>query len=160
MGDGLADEIADLSFDALNEVRAMDGFPATEDREMHVAWLKDLDRIFGSQGYSLTCFSIHMDGEGAAGFIEGTINKSEPDFFLQRLVAVKKNLRGRGMGKHLKALMLDHLRTDHPEIIKIKTTNNAGNHPAIALNEKLGFEIIGAYKEYEIDTQKVSKSLG
>jgi len=152
------EETADLSFDAGNEVWAMDGYPVDDDKAKHVQWLKGLDKLYRDDGLTFIGFTISQRGAVVLGFIEGSISKAEPDFFLQRLVAVKKDERGKGIGKHLKALMLDHLRTCHPEVVRIKTSNNANNHSAIALNEKLGFQIVGTYRDYRIDVAKAVAS--
>lgn len=152
------EETAELSFDACNEVWAMDGYPVDDDKAKHVQWLKGLDKLYRDDGLTFVCLTISQKNAVVLGFIEGSISQAEPDFFLQRLVAVKKDERGKGIGKHLKALMLDHLRTGHPEVVRIKTTNNVNNHSAIALNEKLGFQIVGTYRDYRIDVAKAVSS--
>lgn len=146
----LVDEIADLSFEACNEVSAMDGNVVNEDRAEHVEWLKSLDKVYKDADMDFICFTASQKSGEVLGFIEGSISRSEPDFFLQRLIAVKQNQRGRGIGKHLKALMMNHLRTGHPEIVRLKTCNNVKNLPAIALNEALGFQVAGVYRDYRI----------
>lgn len=150
----LVDEIADLSFDACNEVWSMDGLRTDNDKAGHIAWLKSLDGYSKSSGDNYIIFTVSLKDSGVIGFIEGSINNSEPDFFLQRLVAVRMEHRGKGIGKYLKALMLNDLRKNHPEVTKVKTTNSDNNFPVVAINQKLGFEIIGTYKEFSLDINK------
>ena len=153
----LIDEIGDLSFEVSNEVLSMDGLETNNDKAGHIEWLRKLDGYAETSGYNYIIFTISQKEDGVLGFIEGSLYNSEPDFFLQRLVAVKKDQRGKGLGKYMKALMLFELRSNHPQVVKLKTANNDINFPAVAINQKLGFEIIGTYKDLCIDITKLSK---
>lgn len=155
----LIDEIADLSFDVSNEVWSMDGLETGSDKTRHIEWLKSLDEYSQSSGDNYIIFTVSQKDSGVLGFIEGSINNSEPDFFLQRLVAVKKDQRGKGIGKFMKALMLNDLRSNHPKAIKLKTANNDNNFSAVAINQKLGFEIIGTYKDFSVDVNQAIKTM-
>lgn len=155
----LIDEIGDLSFEVSNEVLSMDGLETDNDKAGHLAWLKRLDEIYKSCGDKVIIFTVSQKDDGVLGFIEGSINNSEPDFFLQRLIAVRKDQRGKGLGKYMKALMLFELRSNHPQVVKLKTANNDINFPAVAINQKLGFEIIGTYKDLCIDINQAVKTM-
>ena len=57
----------------------------------------------------------------------------------QRVTGVLKSERGRGLGKWLKAKMLQHIRTTYPDAKYINTGYANTNDPMISINERLGF---------------------
>lgn len=58
----------------------------------------------------------------------------------QMLTGVRARCRGRGLGKLLKALMLLHVRKDHPGVKYVVTANADSNAPMLAINSRLGFK--------------------
>src|SRR5215831_3939024 len=46
-----------------------------------------------------------------------------------------------GLGKWLKAAMLDHLRRAHPDTIWISTENAGSNAPMLSINRALGYRL-------------------
>jgi ribosomal protein S18 acetylase RimI-like enzyme len=68
----------------------------------------------------------------------------------QRFTGVRPDSRGRGLGKWIKAAMLELLRQRHPEIESVVTENAGSNVPMLAINKKLGFKQYRAETEYQI----------
>lgn len=60
----------------------------------------------------------------------------------QGFTGVHPDARGRGMGRWVKAAMLEHVRRAHPDAIAIDTTNARSNGPMLAINEALGFRLV------------------
>jgi GNAT superfamily N-acetyltransferase len=68
----------------------------------------------------------------------------------QMLTGVRPDARGRGIGKWIKAVMLDHIRTLYPDAQWVSTGNAASNAPMLAINQKLGFKPYRSGSEYQI----------
>lgn len=79
-----------------------------------------------------------MTGE-TAGFTDISSHPSVPHLIRQGGTAVVEKHQGRGLGKWLKAVMLERVLTERPEARCMRTNNNPVNAPIIAINERLGF---------------------
>lgn len=100
-------------------------------------------------------FLFVHDGCGEIiGYSNISIQNSDTTFARQGMTALKKECRGAGIGKLLKASMLKFLRETHPEIVKVSTGNNDLNAPIVAINEKLGFSKGVCWTNFEIDVEK------
>jgi GNAT superfamily N-acetyltransferase len=77
----------------------------------------------------------------------------------QRFTGVRPDARGRGLGKWIKAAMLELLRQRHPEIESVVTENAGSNAPMLAINKKLGFKQYRAETEYQISRDTLAAQL-
>ncbi|MHB0995369.1 MAG: GNAT family N-acetyltransferase [Elusimicrobiales bacterium] len=86
----------------------------------------------------LTVYTREADGR-VSGLTE-TAYVDELGFKARQLLTgVRREFRGRGLGKWLKAAMLLHLRRDYPGVKYIATANADSNAPMLAINSRLGF---------------------
>lgn len=93
------------------------------------------------------------------GYTEILIEAGTPHVAHQNMTGVKKAYRGRGLGKRLKALMIQRLLQEYPDISLIKTAVHIKNTPSQRLNRQLGFEAVGVYKEYVISKECIADYL-
>ena len=92
------------------------------------------------------------DNEGKiVGYTEGTISPADPEIFRQAMTMVLKHQRGKGYGKFLKASMLDYIKKNLSAITKVCTGNNDLNDPMLAINIKLGFQLVRQWKSYRLE---------
>lgn len=82
------------------------------------------------------------------GYTDLTIKPSLPRIATQNMTGVLEEYRGKGLGKLLKALMLDKLMERFPGLTYVQTGIHPNNERSQKLNRKLGFQEIGKYKEY------------
>ncbi len=82
-----------------------------------------------------------------------------PTVVEQRFTGVRPEARGRGLGKWIKAAMLDRLRHNHPEIESVVTENAGSNAPMLAINKKLGFKQYRAETEYQISRDALAANM-
>ncbi len=47
--------------------------------------------------------------------------------------------------------MLERIRDDRPEAQRIRTGNARTNAPMLAINDALGFKVVGARTEWQVD---------
>ena len=100
-------------------------------------------------------FLFVHDGCGEiVGYSNISIQNSDLTFARQGMTALKKDCRGAGIGKLIKAAMLQFIRHNHPEIVKVSTGNNDLNAPIVAINEKLGFSKGVCWTSFEIDVNQ------
>lgn len=86
-----------------------------------------------------TIYTREADG-GISGLTETGYVKETGHRIFQMLTGVRKDCRGRGLGKMLKALMLLDIRRKYPGVKYVSTGNADSNAPMMAINRKLGFK--------------------
>lgn len=74
-----------------------------------------------------------------SGLTEIFYHPSNAHWVEQELTGVKKEYRGRGLGKWLKAEMLFYIKERLPNVEFIETGNNDTNEPMLAINNNMGF---------------------
>ncbi|MHA2363207.1 MAG: GNAT family N-acetyltransferase [Candidatus Hodarchaeales archaeon] len=78
----------------------------------------------------------------------------------QGLTGVKKEFRGRGLGKWLKAAMLLYIKDKYPEIKYISTGNADVNVPMLAINTQMGFKRYKSGSSIKFEVEELRKRLG
>lgn len=74
----------------------------------------------------------------------------------QGFTGVRREARGRGIGKWIKAAMLLHLRDLYPDVRWVVTDNAGSNAPMLAINKKLGFKQYRVGTEYQISRDRLA----
>ena len=77
----------------------------------------------------------------------------------QNLTGVKEEYRGRGLGKWLKAAMLEWIKEEYPEVQIIVTGNATTNAPMLAINKRLGFKEYKSGTAYKFQVDELSEKL-
>jgi GNAT superfamily N-acetyltransferase len=102
-----------------------------------------------------TVITRELDGV-ISGVTDMTWEPWRPAIIDQQFTGVLPSARGRGLGKWIKAAMLDHVHELYPEGRWVSTGNANSNGPMLAINKRLGFKafIVGA--EYQIGRDRVA----
>ncbi len=79
-----------------------------------------------------------------------------PALIHQEFTGVRPDARGRGLGKWIKAAMLEHIREVHPEAQWIITDNANSNAPMLAINQELGFKTYRTWIEYQMSREQLA----
>jgi mycothiol synthase len=79
-----------------------------------------------------------------------------PELIYQMFTGVRPDARGRGIGKWLKAAMLEHAHGLYPDARWISTENASSNAPMLAINKRLGFKLYRSRTEYQISRDSVA----
>jgi mycothiol synthase len=96
------------------------------------------------------------DVSGACvGGTEVTFEPWEPDLVHQQSTAIDPAHRGLGLAKWAKGAMLQRIRVDHPESQLIRTGNAFSNAPMLAINDALGFKVIGTKTEWQVELSEL-----
>ena len=157
--DQLIDDIVELSYQTKCEFKVMYNQDWTSVFEDERKKWKQSQEWFSKSGTNYYCILIKDSNGKAIGYTEGSIKKNDPAIFTQHVTAVEKSMRRQGLGKLLKALMIDWSRKDMLLAKKMVTGNNVVNVPILRLNEKLGFKCTKILCAFRIDVGKALEIL-
>ena len=92
-----------------------------------------------------------------SGMTDITWAPHRPKILSQLFTGVRPDARGRGIGKWLKAYMLDRMHRLYPDAEWISTGNADSNGPMLAINKRMGFKRHRWGAEYQITRDKLAE---
>ena len=113
-------------------------------KEKEKSWITD-------RGHKWFTMITKESDQQISGLTEMVYIPESPYYIEQLLTGVKTEYRGRGLGKWLKAEMIDFIHKKYPEIEFIATDNAGTNAPMISINERLGFKKHISIKTYQFN---------
>ena len=111
--------------------------------EMHIKpeELREMEKMDAARGNQRYTFYVIEKATGKfAGYTETVWNANRPEILRQDMTGVFPEFRGKGLGRWLKAAMLDQMLCLHPEIKYVRTTNADTNAAMLRINNELGFK--------------------
>jgi len=124
--------------------------PMRYDLESFAPWYAEMDRRGGDHYLVLL-----LDGDELVAVCEASWNAQTPERMHQRLTAVSRQWRGKGLAKGVKAAMLQLVRERHPEVTLAITNNAEVNAPMLAINHRLGFAPYRHFGAYQLGTDSL-----
>jgi GNAT superfamily N-acetyltransferase len=97
--------------------------------------------IYGTRDY--TVVARHDASGELAALSEVMVEPADPGWGHQAITAVTRKHRGHRLGLLVKVAMMDWLATAEPQVERIVTWNAESNAHMIAVNEALGYTILG-----------------
>lgn len=94
-----------------------------------------------------------------AGYTEVFWSAFEPETLYQGDTGVFPEYRGRGLGKWLKAAMLEKVLRDRPTVKRVRTGNANSNAPMLKINFELGFRPYKQWTTWQVELEKVLEYL-
>lgn len=89
------------------------------------------------------------------GYSDMYWNAHKPKIAQQGDTAVLEEFQNRGIGRWLKASMLEKLLREHPEVKLVRTGNAQSNAPMLKINEELGFRPSMTQLLWQVKTDEV-----
>jgi GNAT superfamily N-acetyltransferase len=89
-----------------------------------------------------------------AGYSELMFDRSRPTIVSQAATGVRPEHRGRGLGRWLKAAMLERLLAEHPEARLVRTDNAETNASMLAINVALGFQPYMTVTIWQVEVER------
>jgi GNAT superfamily N-acetyltransferase len=153
--------------DTVGEVAFLNGAMADAPREAgqeaqtwNVARVRLDERRIAAMGLRAHVVAARAPGPGdLAALTQVCVDPAMPGWGFQELTAVARPHRGHRLGLLLKLAMLDLLAAREPQVTRIVTGNADGNQHMIAINEQLGFRVLGRYPSWELDVTGMPANL-
>jgi mycothiol synthase len=124
--------------------------------EKLLEWQKQRNAI-GLQHW-LAVVKEHNTGR-YAGFTETGWHPNRPLILGQWGTGVNPIYRGKGLGKWLKAAMLEKVLSERPEINQVRTGNADSNGPMLTINHAMGFKPFMARTEWQLEVDAALEKL-
>ena len=120
--------------------------------------LKEDIRLFNSKGGKWVLGMIREKNGDVSGLTELKWSPSRPEVILQFVTHIKLKYRGTGKGKLLKALSINYLKENFPNVKYVQTGFVGSKDSALyKINEKLGFKLFFHSASYEVKTTDLEK---
>lgn len=99
---------------------------------------------------------LTREPDGAiSGFTEIYYGEPEPGYIWQGLTGVRPPYRSRGLGKWLKAEMLEYTKKRYPDTKWVVTGNANSNDPMLSINKRLGFREYKGGTTYQLSVEEL-----
>jgi RimJ/RimL family protein N-acetyltransferase len=82
------------------------------------------------------------------GFTDLVVRPGAPDLAVQSDTLVVREHRGHGLGLAMKLANLAALQREKPNVDRVRTWNADTNTPMLAVNRRMGFEVVGWSREW------------
>lgn len=114
-----------------------------------------------ARGYQRWTLYVRERSTGEfAGYTEVLWNPNRPEIISQGMTGVFPEYRNGGLGRWLKAAMLEKILAERPQAKYVRTGNADSNAPMLKINIELGFKPYIAETVWQIATEQVAEYLG
>ncbi len=138
-----------VAYDTMNT--APRGDSAMQDWNTTPDQIREFDRSRRAMGRDRRLvLALHETTGDPAGYTELVYDPKVPHLIWQQGTAVIPSHRGHGLGKWVKAAMLQRALRDWPKARLIRTGNADSNAPMLAINTRLGFKPAWAESIWEV----------
>jgi mycothiol synthase len=118
--------------------------------------LRQQEQMVFAQGNQRWTFYILEKATGKfAGYTETRWNPNRPEILYQDMTGVFPEFRNRGLGRWLKAAMLNKVLIDRPQVKYVRTGNADSNAAMLKINHELGFTPYMANALWQVEVDQV-----
>ena len=117
-------------------------------------------QLFARGSQRWTFYIIDKANGKFAGYTETVWNPNRPEILLQDMTGVFLEYRNQGLGRWLKAAMLDKVLRERPQVKYVRTGNADVNAAMLQINIELGFQPYMANTFWQVESDRVMTYLG
>jgi mycothiol synthase len=145
-------------WDSMN--RAPRGTIRMEDVHFTAEHVRNFARADRTRGNEVWSMAVRKHGTGSlAGFTEVAWHPNRPDVVQQRGTGVLTEYQNLGLGRWLKAAMLEKIVRERPQVKRVRTGNADSNAPMLKINTELGFRPYISHRVWQIELARVQAYL-
>jgi len=131
-----------------------------EDMHMTPEQVRQMEQMLFARGNQRWTFYVIEKASGKfTGYTETVWNPNRPEVLRQDMTGVFPEYRNRGLGRWLKAAMLDKVLKERPEVKYVRTGNADSNAAMLKINNELGFQPYMAATLWQVETDRVLEYL-
>lgn len=121
-----------------------------------IVWTPEMVRqqthsLFERRIERLTLFARHRTSAELAGYTEVFFDRTRPEILHQGDTGVLPRYRGHGLGKWLKATMIEEALAKWPQLKRVRTGNANSNAPMLRINDAMGFRPCQDWSVWQVD---------
>lgn len=105
-------------------------------------WREMEDNVIASKGRLHNLIAVHRSTGDFAGYTQIKTQELQPDLAWQWDTGVDPAHRNKGLGRWLKAAMIERIVADHPRLSRVDTFNAGSNQPMLKINVDMGFRTV------------------
>ena len=121
--------------------------------------VEELERALVATGRERWTIFVRDAGGVCVGGTEIQFKPWDVVVAMQQNTAIHPEHRGHGLAKWAKAVMLDRMRNERPEVERVRTGNAFSNEPMLAINNALGFEAVESRTEWQGSVEDLRRAL-
>ncbi len=129
-----------------------------EDMQYTPEFLREIEKnIFGKGNHRWTLYLTDRANRKVAGLTDVSWSPNRAMILNQGFTGVYPEYRSKGLGRWLKAEMMQKILSERPEVEFIRTTNSNSNAPMLKINVEMGFKPYIANTIWQVETEQVEK---
>lgn len=118
--------------------------------------LRQMEQMHFARGNERWTYYVVEKATGKfAGYTETFWNPNRPEILRQDMTGVFPEFRGKGIGRWLKAAMLDKVLKERPQVKYVRTGNADSNAAMLKINNEMGFQPYMAQTLWQIEVDSV-----
>lgn len=125
-----------------------------EDYRFTPELVRQMERSLFAAGNRRWTYWVKAPDGRFAGYSEITWNPNRPQILHQQGTGVEPEFRGYGLGRWLKAAMLDKVIRQMPQARFVRTGNADSNAPMLRINRELGFQPYISNTVWQVETAR------
>jgi hypothetical protein len=156
--DNIMDEIAQLYQEVANDEPRED--LEMEDMNFTPQILREIEQNIFAKGDKRWIMYLRDAATGhVAGLTEVFWNPNRPMILNQGFTGIYPSYRNKGLGRWLKAEMMNKILTERPEVEFVRTRNANSNAAMLKINQEMGFKPYISNTVWQVETARVEKYL-